>query len=383
MRSHHIGRCLEQAGFDVSRLAICWRTEHDLIDEREPIIDVFLTSFTSSREFSENLPFSTHLNDYYSLSAVASNRKYREQALEYIERIKPDVLLLEHPWTWLIAKNSAPVSSGHAKVVYSSQNVEAHLKRRILNEAGASAPHFATILDEIEALERDLVTSSWATFACTAADASIFASWGAPKVIVANNGTTSRSRSHLRGCLPPVLSSEMSYVLFLGSEHPPNIDGFFNLVAPAIPFLRPDQRIVIGGGMCDAISRRIVSSTSLHHYSRGRLEKLGFVDEITLDAIIENTSAILLPIEYGGGSNLKTSEALASGKAIIGTEVAFRGFEQYQAYPQVTLANTPIAFGEAIHEALGKIQPRPHKVPAGLFWESTLKDAIELLKSIN
>src|SRR5262245_9578022 len=36
LRSHHIVRCLESAGFEVSRLAVCWRTDHDVVDAREP-----------------------------------------------------------------------------------------------------------------------------------------------------------------------------------------------------------------------------------------------------------------------------------------------------------------------------------------------------------
>lgn len=382
MRSHHIGRCLEEAGFNVSRLAICWRTEHDLLDDREPIIDTFLTNYTSSKEFSEKLPFSLNLTDYYSVRAVASIEKYRDQVLNYIDRAKPDILLLEHPWAWSIARLSNHVSSGNTKVVYSSQNVEAHLKRKILIEAGASTDAFASVLTDIETLERDLVKNSWATIVCTPADADVFSSWGARKVVVANNGTAERQRAILKNCLPSTLSPEWSYALFAGSGHPPNIDGFFNLVAPALPYLRPNQRIVIGGSMCDTINHRIATS-SMHHYSRNRLVVLGFVDEVVLDAVIENASAILLPIEYGGGSNLKTSEALVSGKVIVGTEASFRGFEEYQNYPQVKLASTPTLFREAIDDALTNKTGDNHKIPAELLWQSTLKQAVELLKSAN
>lgn len=383
MRSHHIGRCLEEANFDVSRLAICWRTEHDLFDDREPIIDTFLTSYNVSKEFTEKMPLSLNLADYYSVRAVASIEKYRDQVLDHIDRVKPDILLLEHPWAWLIARLSDHISSGKAKVIYSSQNVEAHLKRKILGEAGASADAFATELADIEALERDLIKNSWATIVCTPADADVFSSWGAKKVVIANNGTANRQRTSLGNCLPPALDPQWSYALFVGSGHPPNVDGFFSLIAPALPFLRPDQRIVIGGSMCDTINHRIATSTSIHHYSRNRLVMLGFVDETVLDAVIENASAILLPIEYGGGSNLKTSEALVSGKAIVGTEASFRGFEQYQNYPQVTLANTPIAFRKAIDDALTKKEGDTYKVPVELFWQSTLSQAVELLKSAN
>lgn len=379
LRSHHIGRCLEDAGFDVARLAICWRTEHDVVDEREPIIDVFLTAYTSSSDYIKKLPFSSYLTDYYSLQAVAISETYRNQVLDYIERVKPDFILLEHPWAWPIVKLSKQVTSGRAKVVYSSQNVEAHLKRRILTEAGIRI--YEDVLADIERLERDLTVKSWATIACTNADAEVFRCWGGDQVIVANNGTARRMRSHLRNCLPASFEPQNKYVLAIGSGHPPNVDGFFNLVAPALFRLRPGRRIVISGGMCDAIACDVRGATTINHYGKDRLISLGFIDDVSLDAVIQNASAILLPIEYGGGSNLKTSEALVSGRPVIGTSAAFRGFEDYMQYPLVTIADTSEDFCKAMDGVM--TQPTmlsSHQKPVELYWDSMLAKAIALFK---
>ena len=166
-----------------------------------------------------------------------------------------------------------------------------------------------SVLESVEALERDLVRAATATVVCESEDADIFSSWGAKRLILAGNGTVKRQRGHLADVLPLPLLPELRFALFVGSGHPPNIEGFFDFLAPMLPRLRPLERIVIVGTMCDGINARIAKS-GLHHYREGRLVSLGFVDNNMLDALIANAHALLLPIGYGGGSNLKTAEAL-------------------------------------------------------------------------
>ena len=45
--------------------------------------------------------------------------------------------------------------------------------------------------------------------------------------------------------------------------------------------------------------------------------------------VIAKAKVVLLPISYGGGTNLKTAEALASTSYVVGSGSAFRGFEEY------------------------------------------------------
>ncbi|MDZ3828738.1 glycosyltransferase family protein [Pseudomonas monsensis] len=67
-----------------------------------------------------------------------------------------------------------------------------------------------------------------------------------------------------------------------------------------------------------------------------------------LDAVKTLAHAFLLPIPHGGGSNIKTAEAIYSGKYVIGTESAFRGFEQHLNLPEISVARTPDEFHAAI-----------------------------------
>jgi Glycosyl transferases group 1 len=381
LRSHYIGRCLENSGFDVARVAVCWRTELDIENVREPIVDLRLSRLWASKQYQSTLAWWPHLDDYYLASAVAQTPALLDRLLTQIADCSPGAILLEHPWTWPLVKHLPGVRSGAIRIVYSSQNVEAPLKRQTVRVAGLPVP--SELLDEVEALERDLVASAWATAACTPADAAMFRAWGARQVVVARNGTVARSREHLLDALPMPLLPAHRFVLFVGSRHVPNMSGFFKYVVPVLSGLRPNTRVVLVGSMCEPIDEQIARS-SMSKYRHGRLVSLGIVDDITLDALIVNASAILLPIDYGGGSNVKTAEALASGRPIVATSTSFRGFTEYQTLEHVTIADTPQQFEAAIDVALSSLQVRPSElpVPRELLWEAALEPLIQLMRSM-
>src|SRR5712664_3651113 len=72
LRSHHIGRCLETAGFEVSRIAVCYGTDDlDVHDEREPIIDLKFSKFWLTETHRAGYCWVPYLLDYYLISAVA------------------------------------------------------------------------------------------------------------------------------------------------------------------------------------------------------------------------------------------------------------------------------------------------------------------------
>jgi hypothetical protein len=71
--------------------------------------------------------------------------------------------------------------------------------------------------------------------------------------------------------------------------------------------------------------------------------------------------AFLLPIPHGGGSNIKTAEALFSGAYVIGSEAAFRGYEDFLDLPEVVVARTPTVFQTSIRKVLA--HPRASTAP--------------------
>src|SRR5260370_23838367 len=68
LRSHHVARVLELEGFDVRRVAFCFRNADDLKNEREPIIDV--GRIWGSKKFREYGPCRFRLSEYIATVAA-------------------------------------------------------------------------------------------------------------------------------------------------------------------------------------------------------------------------------------------------------------------------------------------------------------------------
>jgi glycosyltransferase involved in cell wall biosynthesis len=76
------------------------------------------------------------------------------------------------------------------------------------------------------------------------------------------------------------------------------------------------------------------------------------VSDSELSVIKRCCHGVFLPIRSGGGTNLKTAEALALGKWVVATSTALRGFERFSRAEGVTVADTPADFRQAMRRTL-------------------------------
>lgn len=107
-----------------------------------------------------------------------------------------------------------------------------------------------------------------------------------------------------------------------------------------------------------------------------RTLRLGIVDDAGIAALRRLGHVYILPITAGGGSNIKTAEALLTGAYVIGTSTAFRGFEDFIGDPGVFVEDDPHAFRARLFEllhrerlAIGEAELNHRR---RLLWESTL-----------
>ena len=94
---------------------------------------------------------------------------------------------------------------------------------------------------------------------------------------------------------------------------------------------------------------------------------------------------IILPKTLSGGSNLKTAEALASGRPIVATNRAFDGFEGFRDVPGVTIHDDPDLFWDTVDGFLtGGISsvPRAPEIMEGLLWTECLKPMVHALEAL-
>ncbi len=107
------------------------------------------------------------------------------------------------------------------------------------------------------------------------------------------------------------------FCLFVGSQHPPNVEAVEKIRQIAQDFSQEYPHID-----CNFI---VVGSCWQPEHQDNFLS-LGKVENQLLSLLYDKASIIISPILSGTGTSLKIMEAMAYGKVILGTTVAFRGY---------------------------------------------------------
>lgn len=253
---------------------------------------------------------------------------------------------VEQPWMWPLAQKIAALPSyRQATLIYGSQNIEYSLKKEIFDSLGVRDDW--GLVQAIQALERQAVQEADLALAVTQADYDVLTRLGARNTLLAPNGiepwkAQDKTLDRWRARLPAA-----PWILYVASAHPPNYTGFIDCIGDSLACIPPNSRLVVAGGVSEHIYR-CFASTRWSTLNLSRLELLFVLSDENLAAVKTLAHAFLLPIQHGGGSNIKTAEALYSGKYIIGSEAAFRGFQPFKQLPEVTVARSPAQFQQAM-----------------------------------
>ncbi|MDR3463863.1 MAG: glycosyltransferase family 4 protein, partial [Beijerinckiaceae bacterium] len=156
---------------------------------------------------------------------------------------------------------------------------------------------------------------------------------------VVTSAKPSTDLTRLRSALGPFDGIDM---LFVGSNHLPNIKGLrWFLDEVFLPNLAKHRKtLVVAGSVTDGGEW----PTSPYIVYLGRVGDLA--------PLYAATRIVLLPILEGGGSSVKTAEALVHGVPIVATSSALRGIDQ-AAWQGVVVADDPDGYGRAILDLLG------------------------------
>ena len=294
---------------------------------------------------------------------------FTEYNFEKINLEKYETVIFEQPWYW----NS--IKQINAQKIYSSQNLEWKLKNEVLkNYAGNEIGKIVTYLRDLEieiAKNVDLV------IAVTEEEANWYRHVGARNVIVVPNGTNNKICSEMGNTGNNGLKNQ-AYTLVVGSAHPPNIAGCINFLGHPALWLPPDQNLVIAGSLGSAMFSIWESDMNSRP---GNIHLTGEIDDEELSNLIENCNSICLPVDYGAGSNLKTAEALVSGRPIVSTESAFRGYESFMNEKNIVIAREAIDFKLGImHFMWNKFPNVSRHNSMTLTWDEIIKVLVLNLK---
>jgi glycosyltransferase involved in cell wall biosynthesis len=372
LRAAALIRVYEAAGFDVHPVGFYQSEAYEAAD-----IGAHDIAFPSDSPFRNYLgmPMPALSDFLMGPFAVASDAVFQRITGSLPGQV--DVIQVEQPWMYALARwlqLASPLCRG-ALLVNSSHNIEAPMKRAIL------APHAEPALidlavEDMSAVERELAHAAALSLAVTVEDAAALRSYGAPCVLHAANGISPwhaapERCAHWRTRLP-----RQPWAIFIASAHPPNYTGFLDAIGDSLACIPPGSKLVIAGGVGPHLERELGKS-QWGELNLSRLQVLGVLDDADLAAVKSLAHAFLLPIGGGGGSNIKTAEALYSGRPVVCTRTALRGFERFAGLPEVTIAETPTQFQEGIRKVLEEpaaASAEGAALRASLTWDACLAD---------
>jgi hypothetical protein len=323
------------------------------------------------------------MEDYAIGELFVKNNEYYEKLISKVKNT-PGLIHVEQPWLFLAAQKFQQTAAQDAKIIYSSQNVEWRLKQEILSSY-FDAETAKSNANLIRAVELNAAASADALVCVSEGDAQWHMEQTGKKVVVAANGVKPWHPSPQGSQEAKAITHGSRYVLYCASGHPPNLTGFFNIFSGGFGSLKPDELLVVVGGVGQSIKQdpRLHSSAKLAE----RLVVAGVVSQECLDGLLDGAHCIALPLTQGGGTNLKTAEALWSGKHVVATSVAMRGFEGFVGEKGVQIADTPSQFKRAIRKAMASVPIKLNQEELNfrrlVLWESCLSPLSALIESIN
>jgi hypothetical protein len=259
--------------------------------------------------------------------------KFRSSALasrlrSVLTAERPSLVVVDHArMTWTI-----PPEGFDCPFVHIAHNVEHSVYAQ--NAAGRRPPSswvHAREARALEGVERSVVQRADGVWTLTSSDAAALAALG--------SSTTPRSfglpaSASLLGGSGTDVALDHDIGLLGSWTWKPNAAGLRWFVSEVAPHLPASAGVAIGGAGAEQIANGF-------DY-RGRVPDAG--------AFLHASRVIAVPSTTGGGVQLKTLDAIATGRPLVATSVAMRGLEDPP--PTVRIADDPRSFAAALVEAL-------------------------------
>ncbi|WP_307698399.1 glycosyltransferase family 4 protein [Variovorax paradoxus] len=370
LRAASITRAYEDAGHEV-RSAGLYIPSGCRADDVGPT-DIALSG--GAAEFHGALPSDRRRSEMSWWEAVAAAPESFAAFAEIVREYRPDLLQFEEIALWPVVRRlKRERYLEGVTIVHSSYNFETIAWGHRSVAAGDVTPE---TLRDIAQIEQDIASEVDLIVAVSDGDAREFVKLNAAKVCVAPNGVACVQSSTIES-VSSYLPASSPYALFVSSAHPPNARGIVDFAAGASGHpLRHGEIMVCGkvGGLMEAAPQFRKATKIL-----GRCRFLGWVDDVALNALYRNARVVILPKMYSGGSNLKTAEAIVSGRPIVATKLAFEGFEPWIGLNGVAIADDPDEFWRLVDSYLMNEhveQPRLRETVEGLLWKNCLEPMI-------
>lgn len=285
------------------------------------------------------------------------------------------LIVFEQPWSWVEVKE-LKMKYPNLKIVYSSQNIEFQLKDKILTKYLGNQAN--SIVEEIRKIEMEIAAAVDRVVVVSEIDQDWYSQFTKLIPILAPNGAV--KREYLGDTRT---GTNPSRALVVGSAHPPNIEGSLKFLSDPDLWMPPNSQIVVAGSLATALFDHW--GQIKNRWGESCVQLISEISDPGLTQLLEECNVILLPITYGGGTNLKSAEALVSGRPIVASPQAFRGFENFIGDSAVNIAQSNMEFKIlTCARLIGSRIATKERETSTLLWNSTLQSlASGVLELIN
>ena len=276
---------------------------------------------------------------------LVSNRAFGDAVMDRVLDYRPDILWVEQPFMWPFLRERIG-EDARFRLVYSAHNVEWQVRSELVGRSrlGPYAPL------RIQEMECEFGRSADLVVAVSAPDRQWFQDAGACDTVLVRNASccpqpdpTGETRRACREALG--LSDDTMVLLYVSAYWEPNWLGLAEWCLPPLEAVSAehDVRLLLVGG----IGLR-AGEADLPHGQRRLIVSMGEVEEARKDAAYAAADAVLLPVVAGGGTNLKSAEALLSGLPVVASGYAMRGLEPLCGLEGVSVARSRPDFAKAL-----------------------------------
>jgi hypothetical protein len=327
LRCHNIRKSLEKE-FEIKTLSFDVKEKASINN-----FSVILSNKIFNDVVESNLFFDWGINNY-----LENNLELKKTIFNSVKEYSPDIIIVEQGFLWPLVKEMEKNSTINKNVfiIYSSHNIEYQMKKEIYSTIfkNHELEKYVNIVKEIE---YDMIKNADLILGVSDYDVNYIKKLVPNKnVYLYKNGHNGIIKTNLKEKWKEEFKISKRNWVYVASWHGPNIKGLYNLITNGL--LEKDEKDVslwvfggVGAGMIYDYNISIPENSSI--------KLIGPSSEEDIDSAIISSMGIILPIWEGGGSNLKTAQALLSGKKIVASDFAFRGFETYKNESEVYIDN--------------------------------------------
>lgn len=372
IRSLELMKIYEKAGFDIEH--IFTTVEGDVWPDNSGNNIIFPYDSNERKKFGIVIP---ELFDYLSGLYASTNGKLIKLIKLILTNKNVKIFHIEQPWLVQCVVNiKNECNLQNIKIVYGSQNIEYKLKNDSIEHY--KLENHSTIIDYIKQCEVEAAVNADLVLTVSQDNLEFYSPFS-KNILLVQNGVGEKTTTEIDLVNYSKILPE-KYFLFIGSAHKPNEDGFIGMLGNALGAIPPEYKVVIVGSIFHLFNR----NQQYLRWNKINNEKVMFMhglSESALQAVIELSSAILLPIISGDGTNLKTAEALNSNKPIIATSLSMRGFELF-INDSIIIADSKVDFQNELRNFPNKLNQKYNRNTKVLKWDYILNSFYNKVKEM-